>query len=283
MAAGLQQAFRSESMSKPLHAGHAAEAGLLAAKAAGVGLTGALDVLEGEVGFGAGMSDHPDWEAATVDLGNHFCIVDATVKSHSCCGHTFAALDAMSDLRRSGLLPEDVAGIKVATYGTALNVAGNPDPSSVFEAKFSLPYCVAAELVLGAVRLQAFEPEALGDPVIRRLVAATTLEVDADFDAWFPGKRAARVTVTDHQGQQHQSSRQTRKGDPDDPLTDEEMQAKFDELVVPRYGTAGAATLAERIWGLADLADVRHLDPGQLQGGWAARATAGTGAVGVNG
>jgi 2-methylcitrate dehydratase PrpD len=63
-AAGLQQAFRMDSMSKPLHAGRAAESGLAAAQMAQVGITGSLDILEGESGLGRAMSDGPDWEAA---------------------------------------------------------------------------------------------------------------------------------------------------------------------------------------------------------------------------
>src|SRR5512145_2009690 len=68
-AAGLQQAFRSQAMAKPLHGGHAAEAGALAALAAARGVTGVADILEGEVGFGAAMSVNPDWSRATRGLG----------------------------------------------------------------------------------------------------------------------------------------------------------------------------------------------------------------------
>src|SRR6266852_6003142 len=67
--AGLQQAFRMDSMSKPLHAGRAAEAGVTAALAAREGVTGSLDVIEGEAGFGRAMADGPDWEQALATLG----------------------------------------------------------------------------------------------------------------------------------------------------------------------------------------------------------------------
>jgi len=63
-AAGLQQAFRMDSMSKPLHAGRAAEAGVTAALAAREGVTGSLDVMEGEAGFGRAMGDNPTGEGA---------------------------------------------------------------------------------------------------------------------------------------------------------------------------------------------------------------------------
>ncbi len=65
-ASGLQQAFRSQAMTKPLHGGHAADAGCWAAMAAMKGVTGALDMIEGEVGFGNAMSVNPDWSRARI-------------------------------------------------------------------------------------------------------------------------------------------------------------------------------------------------------------------------
>ncbi|MGH3660569.1 MAG: MmgE/PrpD family protein [Micromonosporaceae bacterium] len=259
MAAGLQQAFRSDSMSKPLHAGHAAEAGLLAGLAASKGYTGAQSVLDGESGFGAGMSDAPDWDAAVAALGQPWGITGATVKNHSCCGHTFAAVDAALALRSQGVKASDVEKITVATYGTAVKVAGNPDPKSAFEAKFSTAYCVAAALELGSVRLRAFEPEQLENPAIRALIGRTELAVDLDYDATFPKQRAARVEIVTRDGAEHSYFRPTRKGDPDDPLTDAELQEKFDDLAVPVIGQESAAALSDAIWKLAELDDVRKL------------------------
>jgi len=147
MAAGLQQAFRSDAMSKPLHAGRAAEGGLLAALAAGKGMTGATGMLSGERGFGAAMCGGPDWSRAVDDLDGPFTILDTTQKNHGCCGHTFAALDGVIALKRAhGLSPADVDRLRVGTYATALEVTGNASPSTATEARFSLPYCAAVAL-----------------------------------------------------------------------------------------------------------------------------------------
>src|SRR6185436_11328786 len=81
-SAGLQQAFRMDSMSKPLHAGHAAEAGVLAALAAREGVTGSLDVMEGETGYGRAMGGDPDWSRALATLGEDFHITRMTFKNH---------------------------------------------------------------------------------------------------------------------------------------------------------------------------------------------------------
>jgi 2-methylcitrate dehydratase PrpD len=259
MAAGLQQAFRSDAMSKPLHAGHAAEAGLLAAMTAAHGFTGALDVLDGDAGFGAAMGRDVDWEAAVAQLGRPWAVTQATVKNHSCCGHTFAAVDAALALRGQGLRADNVSEIRVSTYGTATKVAGNADPRTAFEAKFSTSYCVAAALALGSVRLRAFEDERLRDPVLRGLMDRTSLDVDPGFDAGFPTQRGARVVVLDRSGKEHEHVRTTRKGDPDDPLTDAELREKFDDLTVPVLGEAGSADLGARLWSLPELPDVRAL------------------------
>jgi len=73
MASGLQQAFRGEGMSKPLHPGHAAEAGAMAAMAAARGMTGALDVLHGPAGFAAATSeDTGKWEKSLANIGKPY-------------------------------------------------------------------------------------------------------------------------------------------------------------------------------------------------------------------
>ena len=261
MAAGLQQAFRSDAMSKPLHAGHGGDAGVLAAMLAARGYTGALDILEGSAGFGAAMSDGADWPAAIEALGRPWAIGQATVKNHSCCGHTFAAVDAALELRADGLDAASVDSLRVETYATALKVAGYEDPESAFEAKFSLTYCVAAALVLGSVRLAAFAPESLADPAIRDVMKRITVAVDPELDADFPSRRRARLTVETHDGSTLTRLRNTRKGDPDDPLTDDELRSKFDDLAVPVIGAAGAEALGSQLWDLRHVADLRTLSP----------------------
>ncbi|NNN31352.1 MmgE/PrpD family protein [Streptomyces sp. S3(2020)] len=263
MTAGLQQTFRSPSTGKPLHSGHAAEAGAVAALAAEKGLTGALDVLEGPVGFGVATAGI---ESLSVSgLGEPFCVTQSTFKYHACCGHTFAAIDAALELRHS-VRAEDVTGIEIETYETATRVAGRLDPREADEAKFSLAYTVAAALVLGSVRLQAFTPESLRDPAIRRLVDLTTARIDPDLDRLAPGRRTARVRITDRHGGTHERLRLTRKGDPDDPLSDDELRLKYDELVPHFLGAARAASIADALWGLPALKRMRALDWGRSGG-----------------
>jgi 2-methylcitrate dehydratase PrpD len=265
-ASGLQQAFRSDAMTKALHAGHAAWVGVTAATGAAHGVTGALDILEGDAGFGAAMSVNPKWDEATAELGERYNIMAITQKNHGCCGHTFAAIDAMLEIRAQHQLDAaQIESVTVDTYKTALDVTGNFQPRTAFEAKFSLPYVVSHALLHGAVRLGAFTEERLSDPAIRSLMAKTRLNNDTEFSAKFPVMRAARVKVSRKDGTVIEQFAPYRKGDPEAPLSDADLNDKFMELAPPVIGTSAARTLLDKLWRL-DTLDVAGLGLAALPG-----------------
>lgn len=259
-ASGLQQAFRSESMTKALHGGHAAATGVTAAKGAANGITGALDILEGDAGFGAALSDGPNWGRATDGLGERYNITQITQKSHGCCGHTFAAIDAVLLLREQigELHPAAIRSITVDTYQTAIDVTGNFEPQSAYQAKFSLPYVISHALLYGSVRLNAFSEMRLADERTRALMRRVTLNGDPELSAGFPSMRAARVTITTEDGRTFEHFSPYRKGDPEAPLSDAELNDKFDELVAPVIGREPALRLREKLWQL-DRIDLSEL------------------------
>ena len=259
LAAGLQQAFRSDSMSKPLHSGHAAETGLLAALAAERGVTGTLDLLEGPRGFGAALSNNPDFSRALGDI-DAFNIRHMTFKNYSACGHTFAAIDAARELRSQyQLAARDLESIQIATYAKALEVAGNRTAHTVFEAQFSLSYCVAVALATGSARLEAFTQDGLQDPSVRSLMSLTQLSVDPAAESAYPRQRAATVTLRTRDGRTLTAHAPTRKGDPDNPLSDAELSDKFMELVTPITGRPAAHDLLSVLWEIESVADLAAL------------------------
>lgn len=260
-AAGLQQAFRMDSMSKPLHAGRAAESGVLAAQLAAQGVTGSLDVLDGEAGLGRAMSDGPDWSRVGDTLGQDFHINRLTFKNHIGCGHTFAAIDgALALVRQHGLRAEDIAQVRVATYGPALDIACYQDPTTENEARFSLHFVVATALVHGSVRLAAYSPERLADPQVRALMRRISARVDPAIDAAFPGRRCAHLEIDTGDGRHLVWMQPDRKGDPELPLSDEELEGKFLELAQPVIGAERAARLLRALWTLEQAPDLRGLE-----------------------
>lgn len=254
-AAGLQQAFRMDSMSKPLHAGRAAEGGLLAAQMAARGVTGSLDVLDGEAGLGQAMGNGPDWSQVGATLGRDFHITRLTFKNHIGCGHSFAAIDGALALREQhGLQADDIAHVQVDTYQPALDIACYEKPTTANEARFSLRYVVATALARGSVRLAAYEPAQLGDARVRELMTRIDVRVDPGIDAAFPGQRAARVEITMRSGAKLVHLQPNRKGDPELPLSDAELESKFLELSGPVIGAARAKDLLAQLWALEQAA-----------------------------
>ncbi len=267
MAAGLQQAFSADAMGKPLHAGHAAEAGALAAILAEAGMTGAPGMLDGGLGFGKAMSRDVDWNAVSASLSSEFTICSMTQKNHTCCGHTFAAIDAILALKAAhGLTADDIAGIFVATYGKAVELCGNADPQTVYEAKFSLPFAVSVALVTDAARFDAFREERLRDPAIRALMARVTMVVDAEAEAAFPGRRSATVRIETIDGQIHEHYSPTRKGDPDNPLSDDELVEKYRELVIPVIDEVSAEALLAVLWKVDQITNLSRLPYNGVRG-----------------
>ena len=249
-SAGLQQAFRMDSMSKPLHAGHAAEAGATAALAAREGVTGSLDVMEGEAGYGRAMGDGPDWGRALATLGEDFHITRMTFKNHACCGHTFAAIDGALFLKNNmNVSAAQIDKIEIATYRAGLEVAHYEQPATPAEARFSLKYVVASGLVHGSVRLAAFEKGRIADPATRALMERIEVRLDPELDAAFPRQRAARVAI-EARGRRIEHLQPTRIGDPDAPLSDAQLGDKYLELAAPVIGERAAKEELARLWAL---------------------------------
>ncbi|MBT7943179.1 MAG: MmgE/PrpD family protein [Alphaproteobacteria bacterium] len=266
LAAGLQQAFRADAMAKPLHTAHAAQTGVILAMAAEKGVTGAMDILEGERGFGAAMcrngiaTDGPDWEAAADALASSFTIERMTFKNHAACGHTHPAIDGVLAIRNeNALTADDIAQIKVETFQKAVEICGNADPRTIFEAKFSLPYCAAMAMTTGRVRMEAFSDDWLKNQPIRTLIEKIEVADADDLSAEFPKRRAARIHIEATDGRRFEHYSPTRKGDPDNPLTDDELAEKFLELCGPVLGATGAGVLLGALWRLEEAADMVSL------------------------
>jgi 2-methylcitrate dehydratase PrpD len=140
--------------------------------------------------------------------------------------------------------------VDVATYRAGVEVAHYEDPRTPTEGRFSLKYVVATALTHGNVRLAAFSPERISEAGTRDLMKRISVRVDPELDAAFPAQRAARVAFTLRGGRREEFLQPTRKGDPDMPLGDAELEAKFVELAAPVIGEGEARKQLERLWTL---------------------------------
>ena len=111
-----------------------------------------------------------------------------------------------------------------------------------------MQYVVAHAAYFGSVRIDSFELVRMQNPEIRALMPKISLTVDREIDDQFPARRAARITVTSKAGDVFTHDQHTRKGDPDQPLSDEELNEKFVELTSPVLGTHKTDKLLQHLW-----------------------------------
>ena len=254
-AGGHQENLQGQGQTKAMHCGHAADAGVLAGFAASEGVTGSLDSLNAPHGYAAATSDSTgDWEKGFSGLGDWTPISRMTFKNHGCCGHIFPTLDGLRAAQaKRHFAPEDVARIIVYGYGPTKSICDRMDVNSARDARFSLQYCMAALLYTGGVRLAAFNQENLARSDLRAFMNKVTVEKDAEIAARYPVQRQARLMIELTSGEQIKHFQPTRKGDPDDPLTDTELFEKFDELTSGIVSAEQAAYLKYQVMTSDDL------------------------------
>ncbi|HKV45651.1 MAG TPA: MmgE/PrpD family protein [bacterium] len=255
MAAGLWEFLADGAMSKTLHAGRAAEAGVLSALLARDGFTGSGTILEGEKGILRAMAGGGTPARLTDGLGIGYRIDENSFKLHAACGHIHPAIDAALELRRRGLRADEIARVHVRTFRVAIEVTGIPDPKNPYQAKFSLPFCVSLALARGRVGLGEFTTDTLADPALRALADRVKYAEDAACTAAYPDRWGAAVEVQGKGGDRHEVRVDTPRGSPDNPASDEALMDKFTALA-SRLSAQRRAGVAEAVRALEQVSDV---------------------------
>ncbi|MFV0298841.1 MAG: MmgE/PrpD family protein [Hyphomicrobiaceae bacterium] len=252
-AAGLNTFFTSGDLTKSLHPGKAAFNGILSARLAQAGGTSPPTMLEHEKGYLAAYSLEPDETALTRGLGetweilqNGFKFFPSILASHSPIQATLAVVT------RHDLKPADIASITNETYNTVKTHFSAKEVTTAMGARVSVPYCCAVAALDRQVGQAQFTQERVMRDDVQRLLANTETVADAELNTLYPAKFPARVTVTLRDGRSFTDMRDFPKGDPQEPLTPSEIEAKFLDNVSGRFDAATAKEIVARVRGLGD-------------------------------
>ena len=171
-AAGLWEFLKEGAMSKALHAGRAASAGVFSAYLAQSGFTAASKILEGEKGFCPALSEAPRIEKITQNLSyGDLKIQHNSFKPYACCKHAHAAVYGAQTLCGShGIKPENIDCVEIRVNNITDFLINNPAPQNVYGCKFSIQYCVAAALVYGKAGVDEFNAQARGSTVMQKMM-----------------------------------------------------------------------------------------------------------------
>jgi len=241
----------------------ATQSGVLAALLAEKGYTGPEHVIDGKEGLTHCFG--PDWklEVLTDGLGQSWRITSCGMKAFPTEALTHAPISAVIDLvRDNGLAPEQVAKVHIRSLARAADILADPskyDPRSKETADHSLPYCIAAAIVDRNVTPAAFTSERIMDPTIRAQLHKVEVVADPEIEAAFPALQRVRVTLTTTDGRSFEKQLDYPKGDPRNPLTDAEVEAKFTALADGVLSPARQREVRDAVWNLESLGSVREL------------------------
>lgn len=259
MASGLMEYLSDGSNSKQLHTGWAAQAGIQAVRLAAAGLTGPKSVLEGRFGvFRAYAALDIDPNDVLHPVGHQFEVELMAPKPYPACLCVHPVVQAGLDLRRRGVLaPErldEVETIHCEVPAWYVNLVFEPQalkaaPETVYDGRFSAPFCLARAVLDGRLGVQSFEPSMLADPRMRALARKVT-HAARHFDE-FPASFPARVRVRLRDGQEHESFVPHNLGSPGAPFTPGDVEAKFRDNVEFAIGRPAADDLHAQIAGFA--------------------------------
>jgi len=223
-AAGIWQCRLEPTFSKQLACAHAARAGVFSAELAAAGFPGAKAILTGDLGFFA--SYYPKADQAALTAQSDWAITEMTFKPFSACRHTHPAISAALGLGWRGHADE-VRSVAVDTYRAALDFCDRPTPDSADAARFSLQHAVTTALLKGVPAIADFEGDTLCDPTIASLRNRVDLNLDPVIDAAFPRGYGARVRLTLTSGQTLEADCPAAWGDPENPMSQDALIAKF--------------------------------------------------------
>jgi 2-methylcitrate dehydratase PrpD len=241
-AAGVREVFGT--MTKALHAGRAAQSGLLAALLAERGFSAPETILEGRRGFGAVLSARHDFARATEGLGQTWEIHNNGFKPYACGVVIHPLIDACLALRqRPGVRPEDVSTVEARVHPLVLELVDRPTIRSGLEGKFSVQHGIAVALVDGAAGPAQFEDRKAGDPLLAALRGTVTLVQDETLS-----EDAAAVRLTLRDGRTLEQRVEHATGSPGRPMTDAQLSDKFRALAGPRLSLPGAEALLSALW-----------------------------------
>jgi 2-methylcitrate dehydratase PrpD len=264
IAASLSGGYRENfgTMTKPLHAGRAAQAGVFAARLAADGFTAARTILEAKRGMYEASSDGYEPTRIEGKLGSPFFFEDpgVSIKPYPSGSLSHPGQDAVLDLvREHDVRPEDVEEAVAGTNSATTNALIYPLPQTALEAKFSFPFLLAIAILRRKVGVEEFRDEVVLDPEVQELMKRCRHVVDEEIDARGFEHMDTRIVIKLKNGRALEKVESFATGHPKKPMTREQLEAKFFECAELAIDRERARQAADVIWRLDELEHVGKL------------------------
>jgi 2-methylcitrate dehydratase PrpD len=260
-AGGLRENFGT--MTKPFHAGRAAENGLIAAEIAAAGLTASPNGLEADRGFFRAAGGGFDVSAIDGKLGKPwtFHFPGVSIKPHPSGSLTHPGMGAMLDLiRKHDIKAGRVKRVSVGTNHNMPNALIHHQPKNELQAKFSMEFCMAILLLDRKGGLQEFTDEVVNRDDVQEMIRKVSFGVHPEAEAAGFDKMTTIIEVELDDGKVLKTQADFGKGSPANPMSDAELSDKFRECAGwAGLGKSRIEEVLKLLWKVEELKDVNEL------------------------
>lgn len=252
-AAGSMEFLTDGAFTKRLHPGWAAHSGLIAALLSKEGFTGPGTILEGEFGFLHAYSAGSNPVKIIEDWGSPYEVMRTSIKPHACCRYKQGPIDGILKIMgESRIDPSCIENVTLGVLKTGFPIVCRPEevkynPRSIVDAQFSMPFGAAVAILFGKATLDEYTLENIKAPRIKEMMSKIRCVEDPELEKEFPKKWPASVMITTKNGEEHSALIDYPKGDPENPLSWDELIDKFKDLTAPIFSCAKQDAIIEKV------------------------------------
>ena len=238
---------------KRMHPGWAAHSGIIAAMLAREGYTGPSTILEGKTGFLHGYSHDTNPAEVVEELGKVFYVARTSVKPYSACRYKHGPIDGIRKIvAENSLKADDVSEVNIGMLEVAYPIIVDPpatkiNPQSIVDAQFSMPFGAAVAILFGNALPDQYTMEIIKSPKVAELMKKVCCKKDPELEKVFPKKWPATVEIRTTSGKVYSAYVEYPKGDPENPLSWEELIEKFNSVTRHVYSADRQRKIADEV------------------------------------
>jgi 2-methylcitrate dehydratase PrpD len=255
----VEDPFRQGVMVKDLYGGWPNFVGIMCTLLALKGFTGSSVLIESDLGIAKMVSKNYDLGRIVENLGRTYEIMNSGFKPYAACRRAHSAIDATFQILAGNKIdPKEIKQISVGTFCAASRLT-NTLPQSAVAAKYSIPYALALVILKHKVWIEEFDEKLLHDDEILGLAQKVRVYLDEELDKLYDSKWPALVEIELEDGKKYSSQVDWPKGEPEVPMTDEEIRRKFVSIASTVIGKDKADRVLSVIEDLENLSEISVL------------------------
>ena len=255
-AAGSMEFLTEGAFTKRLHPGWAAHSGIIAALLAREGFTGPSTVLEGKFGFLHAYSPRSNPARILENWGNPYKVMETSIKPHSCCRYKQGPIDGILKItRENNLKAPDIERVTLGILRAGFPIVAQPEelkrnPRTIVDAQFSMPFGAAMAIIHGRASLDEYTQDNVSSPQVKEIMDRVFCVEDPELEKEFPKKWPASVEIVTKKGDRHSTTIDYPKGDPENPVSWDELIKKFETLLAPIFSPKRVKEIIDRVQSL---------------------------------